>query len=182
MRVSLTELPSLLQLSSSIALISPHHHHHLSVCTATPSLNILYSSQWSYTGWQNLNLLSHPNAILASQARQAKASGEKLNYVTLAPHGRPSGENFNYSLSIESLVWYSKIVFLQVSLSTLTQCLYHLKQRENVMKIMFSLEEIFSSSPLTGVTSIVATLKVLWSKPSKIRTPLKTTTTTMSLH
>ena len=31
-------------------------------------------------GWQNLNLLSHPNATQAPQARQARASGEILNY------------------------------------------------------------------------------------------------------
>ena len=36
-------------------------------------------------GWQNLNTLSHPNATLAPQARQARASGKNLNYVTLAP-------------------------------------------------------------------------------------------------
>ena len=70
-------------------------------------------------GWKNLNLLSHPNnATLAPQARQArasggnlkyltlvpqarlaKASGENLNYVTLAPQAMPSGEIFNYLLS-----------------------------------------------------------------------------------
>ena len=32
-------------------------------------------------GWQNLNPLSHPNATLAPQARQARASGENLNYL-----------------------------------------------------------------------------------------------------
>ena len=32
-------------------------------------------------GWQNLNLLSHSNAILAPQARQARPSGEILNYL-----------------------------------------------------------------------------------------------------
>ena len=31
-------------------------------------------------GWQNLNPLSHPNATLAPQARQARPSGEILNY------------------------------------------------------------------------------------------------------
>ena len=36
-------------------------------------------------GWQNLNLLSHPNATIVQQARQARASGENFNYVTLAP-------------------------------------------------------------------------------------------------
>ena len=36
-------------------------------------------------GWQNSKLLSHPNATLAPQARQARASGENLNYVTLEP-------------------------------------------------------------------------------------------------
>ena len=47
-------------------------------------------------GWQNSNLLSHPNATLAPLARQARASGENLNYVTLAPQERPSGEIVNY--------------------------------------------------------------------------------------
>ena len=32
-------------------------------------------------GWQNLNLLSHPNATLAPQASQARANGEILNYT-----------------------------------------------------------------------------------------------------
>ena len=41
--------------------------------------------QWSYIGWQNWNLLSHPNA---TQVRQARARGENLNYVTLAPQAR----------------------------------------------------------------------------------------------
>ena len=50
-------------------------------------------------GWQKLNLLSHPNATLAPQAREAKASGENLNYVTLAPQARLSGEILNYLLS-----------------------------------------------------------------------------------
>ena len=35
-------------------------------------------------GWKNLNLLSCPNATLAPQARQARASGENLNYMKLA--------------------------------------------------------------------------------------------------
>ena len=50
-------------------------------------------------GWQKLNLLSHPNATLAPQAR---ASGENLNYVTLAPQvkqARPNGEILNYLLA-----------------------------------------------------------------------------------
>ena len=47
-----------------------------------------------------LNLLSHRNATLALQARQAMASSENLNYVTLAPQARqarPIGEILNYS-------------------------------------------------------------------------------------
>ena len=55
-----------------------------------------------YIGLKNLNLLSQPNATLAPQARQARASGENLNYVTLAPQARkagPSGDILNYSLS-----------------------------------------------------------------------------------
>ena len=50
-------------------------------------------------GWKNLNPLSHPNVTLAPQARQARASGENLNYGTLAPQARlarASGENLNY--------------------------------------------------------------------------------------
>ena len=49
-------------------------------------------------GWQNLNLLSHPTATLEPQARQARASGKNLNYMTLAPQVRqasPSGEILN---------------------------------------------------------------------------------------
>ena len=42
-------------------------------------------------GWQNLKLLSHPNSTLAPQARQASASGENLNYMTLEPQARPKG-------------------------------------------------------------------------------------------
>ena len=52
-----------------------------------------------YIGWQNLNLLSHPNATLAPQARQARASGENLKYATLAPQARLSGEISSYPLS-----------------------------------------------------------------------------------
>ena len=32
-------------------------------------------------GWQNLNLLSQPNATLAPQIRQARPSGEISNYL-----------------------------------------------------------------------------------------------------
>ena len=39
-------------------------------------------------GRQNLNLPSHPNATLLTQIRQARASGENLNYATLAPEAR----------------------------------------------------------------------------------------------
>ena len=44
-------------------------------------------------GWQNLNPLSHPNEILAPQARQARASGEYLNYMTLAPQVRQARQS-----------------------------------------------------------------------------------------
>ena len=50
-------------------------------------------------GWPNSNPLSHSNATLAPQARQARASGENLNYVTLVPQARPSGEILKYLLS-----------------------------------------------------------------------------------
>ena len=32
-------------------------------------------------GWQNINLLGHPNATLAPQAKQARISSEILNYL-----------------------------------------------------------------------------------------------------
>ena len=41
-----------------------------------------------YVGWQNLNLLSLLNATLVTQAKQARAIGENMNYVTLAPQAR----------------------------------------------------------------------------------------------
>ena len=47
-----------------------------------------------------LNLLSHPNVTLAPQLRQAKASIENLNYMTLAPQARPR----NFELLAESQV------------------------------------------------------------------------------
>ena len=43
-------------------------------------------------GWQKLNPLSQPNATLAPQTWQARASGENLNYVTQAPQAVSSGE------------------------------------------------------------------------------------------
>ena len=43
--------------------------------------------------------LSPPNATLAPHARQARASGENLKYVTLAPQARP-----NFELLAELLV------------------------------------------------------------------------------
>ena len=39
-------------------------------------------------GCLNLNLLSQPSTTLAPQTRQARVSGENLNYVTLAPQTR----------------------------------------------------------------------------------------------
>ena len=56
--------------------------------------NILYQGTNDHTiGWQNLNLLSHPNA------RQVRASSENLNFVTLAPQARLSGEILNFLMS-----------------------------------------------------------------------------------
>ena len=56
-------------------------------------------------GWKNLNWLSHSNATLVPQARQAKASGENFNYVTLAPQARQV-RCLNFELLAESLVWH----------------------------------------------------------------------------
>ena len=42
------------------------------------------------------------NATLVPQASKARASGENLNYMTLAPQARPRGEILNYSLSCYS--------------------------------------------------------------------------------
>ena len=58
-------------------------------------------------GWQNLNpLLSHPNATLASKVRQARSSGENLNYVTLPPQAfeqhKHKHDILSYSLSCYS--------------------------------------------------------------------------------
>ena len=48
-------------------------------------------------------MLSLPTATLATQARQAWASGENLNYVTLAPQARQARPR-NLELLAESLV------------------------------------------------------------------------------
>ena len=72
------------------------------VVTTPGILNISLPTNDHTIGWQKLNPLSHPNATLAPQARQARASGENLNYVTLTPQARqarPSGEILNYSQS-----------------------------------------------------------------------------------
>ena len=54
-------------------------------------------------GKQKLNPLSHPNATLVPQKRQARASGQNLNYATLAAlqarQARPSGKILKYLLS-----------------------------------------------------------------------------------
>ena len=51
-----------------------HHSPHLTLLPR-PGTNDLT------IGWQNLNLPSHPNATLAPQTRQARPSGETLNYL-----------------------------------------------------------------------------------------------------
>ena len=53
-------------------------------------------------GWQKLNPLSHSNSTPVPGARQAKASGENLNYWTLAlqtMQARLSGEILYYVLA-----------------------------------------------------------------------------------
>ena len=55
-------------------------------------------------GWQKLNLLSHSNATLVPQARQARASGENLNYVTLASNKASKAKWCNFELLAELLV------------------------------------------------------------------------------
>ena len=63
-----------------------------------------------------MNLLSYPNATLVAQVRQVGACSENLNYVTLAPQARPSGEILNYSLSRYSDILYM-IIAIQSSLT-----------------------------------------------------------------
>ena len=48
-------------------------------------------------GWQSFNPLSHPNATLAPQTRQSRASCENFKYATLAPQA-------NFELVTELLV------------------------------------------------------------------------------
>ena len=55
-------------------------------------------------GWQKLNPLSYPNATLAPQARQARASGDNLNYVTLEPSKASKAKWCNFELLAELLV------------------------------------------------------------------------------
>ena len=72
---------------------SGNTEHQLLLCTSLTWTNDLT------IGWQKINLLSHPNATIAPHSRQARASGEILNYTTLAPQARQaraSGEILNY--------------------------------------------------------------------------------------
>ena len=80
---------------------------YLAWSTADHALMILIH-QWSY--YRMAKLLSQPNATLAPQTRQAKASGHNLNYLTLAPQARLSGEILNYLLSPWSDILYMIIV------------------------------------------------------------------------
>ena len=65
--------------------------------TSVTGRNVISCSKWSYIGCQNWNLLSHPNATLAPQARQARASELRGT----SANSKASGE-----LLAESLVWY----------------------------------------------------------------------------
>ena len=64
-----------------------------------PLVSLILQTNDLTIGWQNSNPQSHTNTTLASQARQARASGENLNYMTLALQARPSGKVLNYLLS-----------------------------------------------------------------------------------
>ena len=64
-------------------------------------------------GWQNINPLSHPNATLAPQVRQARASGENLNYVTPALQARPSVEILKYLQSCWSDILVRSLIQTQ---------------------------------------------------------------------
>ena len=58
-------------------------------------------------GWQNLNLLSHPTATLGPQARQARASCENLNYMTLSATSK--AKCWNFELLAVVLFWYPNV-------------------------------------------------------------------------
>ena len=80
-------------------------------------------------GWQNLNPLSHPNTTLAPQAMEARASGENLNYVTLALQARWW---WHGELLAESLVWYPELKSLRISESD--QAYFITAEREFISK------------------------------------------------
>ena len=56
-------------------------------------------------GWQNLNLLSQPNATLAPQARQSMPSGEFFNYLL----------SRLFDILVKSLIWRICLLLQQVS-------------------------------------------------------------------
>ena len=81
----------------------------LVACAALLSSEMSHDSVWhslNSIGWQNLNLLSHPNETLALQVRQATASGENLNYTTLAPNARPSVKFWTTCWVTSLTSWY----------------------------------------------------------------------------
>ena len=81
--VEINMFPKISKLRLQLSLITSSNYHKkyysLQHCNPAQIVNDLT------IGWQILNPLSHPNATLASQARQARASVENLNYMTLAP-------------------------------------------------------------------------------------------------
>ena len=80
-------------IASSLLIITSHYmtwsYSIHSTTSLSPHIIALSLGNDLTIGWKNLNLLSHPNA--ATLAPQAGASGENLNYMTLAWHknGKP---------------------------------------------------------------------------------------------
>ena len=72
---------------------------------------------------------------LAPQARQARASDENLNYVTLAPQARPSGEILNYLLSRKSDILVRSLQLFDLVLVKLADNVHNLLFNEHVPRL-----------------------------------------------
>ena len=108
-------------------------------------------------GWQKSNPLSHPNA---TQAPQARASGENLNDVTLVPQARPSGEILNYSLSryfdiLCMIIDYSQVSRIPVFIT------FEARTKDYQDKIIKTLHHSSSEYFQSTLMVIVNSLKVL---------------------
>ena len=105
----------------------PQHHHLDQECPLHQAGHVWPDDHWApdpgcndlNMGWQNWNLLCHPNAILMPQARQGRASGENLNYMTLVWYPGKIIAWLRVWVSLSSCLWLGWALTPSVRVSSL---------------------------------------------------------------